>query len=450
VSPETLSPDIAIRCRDLSKTYRVYSRLILGLTRDVFLPHRPNPHVRRIEAVKNLSLDVRKGEVFGFLGPNGSGKSTLLACIAGISPYDEGSIETNGEVEALLKIGVGFHPHFTGKENIVIGLISMGTPVDEAREAVDAVLEFAELKAFGDLPFYSYSSGMMARLQFSVAVHRTPEILILDEALSAGDGFFNSKATRRVEDICANGTTVLLVTHSVSMVESLCHRAGILREGELIAEGAAQDIGTQYRKQVSDFNTAAYSSYQQPEGADEPSDQGTGEATITDAAVELPDNGRVAAWSRPMSLIVDLDVTEPIVNPRYRVDIYNAHNGALATSFGNFCVDPDTGRPHTVSLGRLEGRVRVRFDIPALPLGGYTYFWSFALIPRARRRPLETESDYYVSRRIMGYFQVESFPEIPQSIGRTVFTETPVVPRISALADEAPTEVTEETIAGNG
>jgi len=425
MSPEALPPDVAVRCRDVHKTYLVHKR-ISGLIRSLILPNRPDPQVRRVDALRGLNLDIKKGEVFGILGPNGTGKSTLLACIAGISPIDKGSIETNGHVEALLQLGVGFHPHFSGRENIIIGLISMGASVEEALEAVEPVLEFAELKDFANMPFYTFSSGMKARLQFAVAVHRTPEILILDEALSAGDGFFNSKANRRIEEICRTGNTVLIVTHSVSIVESLCQRAAILNNGRVVAEGTAIEIGARYRKMISDSNVAAYSKYQLQDGERRTGDFGTGEASIIRADIEFPQGGSVAAWNKPLSLSVDLEANEPLENPRFRVEIYNAHNGVLATSFGNLCVDPMTFEPRSVSLGRLEGNIRLRFDIPALPLGGYTYFWSFALMPQKPRQKLETENYYYVHRRVMGYFQVESFPHLRRTIGRTVFAETPV------------------------
>lgn len=428
MSSDSLSTDIAIRCENLSKTYLVYDRLISGLARGFLFPKRTNPHVRRIEALKDVNFEIKKGEVFGFLGPNGAGKSTLLACIAGISPFDTGSVEINGQVEALLKIGVGFHPRFTGRENVVVGMISMGASVEEAVESVDAVLDFAELTDFGDMPFYSYSSGMQARLQFSAASHRTPEILILDEALSAGDGFFNFKASRRIEEICNSGATIILVTHSISLVESLCNRAAILNDGIIEDLGAASDIGAKYRNIVSKHNASKYNVEQNYSGKSQKNDIGTGEISIIDSMIEFPEGGDIAIWNKPMSLIVDIEAHEKIDGPRFRVDIYNAHNGVLATSFGDFCVDPTSEEPHTVSLGELDGCVQIRFDIPALPLGGYTYYWSFALIPGSSRRQLETENDYYVFRQIMGYFQVESFPQSPGMIGRTVFTEMPVIP----------------------
>lgn len=433
VSPEPLAADIAIRCRDLHKTYLVYKNLVWGLSRKFLFPNRPNHHVQRVEALKGINLEIKKGEVFGFLGPNGAGKSTLLACIAGISPIDKGSIETNGHVEALLQIGVGFHPLFTGRENIVIGLISMGASVDEALNAVEPVLEFAELKDFGDMPFYTFSSGMKARLQFAVAVHRTPEILILDEALSAGDGLFNSKANRRVEEICGGGSTVLLVSHSIWMVESLCQRAAILQKGEVIDEDDATKIGAAYRRMISESSVTSHREYQL-HGRPRSADIGTGEVTIVGESIEFPEDRQVAVWDKPLALIVDLIAHEPIENPRLRVDIYDSHDGRLATNILINCIDPATRRRRQIDLGRLEGHFRLRFDIPALPLGGGTYFWSFALIPPTKRRKLEGEDDFYVYRRVMGYFQTESFSASADGYGRRVTTETPVTISVSHRA----------------
>jgi ABC-type polysaccharide/polyol phosphate transport system ATPase subunit len=440
MSREPLASEVAIACRDVHKTYRVYSRLFAGLCHDFCRPRRPNPHVRTVEALKGIDVAIRKGEVFGFLGRNGAGKSTLLACIAGISPIDRGKIEINGSVEALLKIGVGFHPRFTGRENIIIGLISLGFPVEEAKAAVEPVLEFAELVDHADMPFFTFSSGMMSRLQFSVAVHRTPEILILDEALSAGDGYFVSKANRRIEEICSSGSTVLLVTHSVSMVESLCHRAAILDQGRLLEMGAAAEVGASYRAMLSKSLVAQYQSMQAGLAQAAPADLGSGEVVITDACVEFPDGDDCGTWNRPLTLVVELLAHEPVQDPRFRIDIYNAHHGVLATSFGNFSVDPKSGKPRHVSLGLLAGRSRLRFEIPALPLGGFTYYWSFCLW-RKVRQGAETEADSLVYRRIVSYFQVESFPDLKHMIGRTVITETPVNISVEAMTPTSEREI---------
>jgi len=433
VSSEALPPVVAIRCRSVRKTYLVYRRLIRGLVRRAVFPRLPNPDVQGISALQGIDLEIEKGEVFGLLGPNGAGKSTLLACVAGISPIDSGEIEVNGEVEALLRLGVGFNQRFTGRENIVIGLISMGVPVDEAKEAVEPVLDFAELRKFGDMPFYAYSSGMQARLQFSVAVHRTPEILILDEALSSGDGFFTSKANRRIEEICHSGSTIIIVSHNISVVERLCKHAAIMSNGKLVARGTASEMGTEYRRMLSESNVELFGSLQRQTEPDKRGDSGTGEVLILDSKVELPDGARTAAWNEPLKLVVDLEFLEPIEDPRFRIYIYNAHNGVLATSFGNLCVDPVTAKLRRVALGRLEGATRLVFTIPRLPLGGYTYFWSFGLLPKTARRKLESEADHYVLRRVMNHFQVESFPDVPSTIGRGVFTETPVVPTVEKL-----------------
>ena len=428
----------AVVCRDVHKTYIVYKNLFRGLAHRAMRSRRPNPHVHEVQALRGIDFAVNKGEVFGILGHNGAGKSTLLACIAGISPIDRGSVEINGKVEALLQLGVGFHPHFSGRENVLVGLVAMGTPIDEARTAIDAVLQFADLTAFGDMPFYTYSSGMKSRLQFSVAVHRTPDILILDEALSAGDGFFNSKASSRIEEICSGGSTVLLVTHSVSMVESLCQRAIIIEKGKVVEEGGAPEVGALYRKQMSRSSAARMSQYQL-DGKTQSGDQGSGEVSIERAEVIVPGTQTVASWDCPLTIEVELLTKEVISEPRYRLDVYDAQSGVLVTSISNTCIDPATRQRRQSPLGELDGRVCIGFHIPALPFGGGTYFWSFALLPNQRRRKLESADDYYVFRRVMGYFRVESFPS--EGYGRTVIAETPVSVSISACAEPATASV---------
>ena len=422
----------SISCINLEKKYYFYDKLFPGLVHKLFKPGVSNPHLKTVHALKNVNFEVNRGEVFGFLGSNGAGKSSLLACIAGISPFDSGEIRVNGNVEALLKIGVGFHPRFTGRENIMIGLISMGVPVEEANESVEPVLDFAELRDFGDMPYYTYSSGMAARLQFSVAVHRTPEILLLDEALSAGDGVFNSKASRRIEDICGSGTTVLIVTHSVSAVESLCNRALILDRGEVLDTGGAAEIGARYRKLISSSASAANRKYL-PEEAGATSDHGVAEASIVESEVQLPVGSDIAIWDEPIELRVKVSLTRAIQSPRFRVDIYDSHTGILATSFGNSMVDHATRQMRFKDLGLLHGTVQLNFSIPALPLGGGKYYWSFSLMPKTSTRMLETENDYLIHRRVMGYFSVESFPD--QGYGRTVITETPANVTVTDLTE---------------
>lgn len=418
--------DFAIRCDNLSKSYRVYSRLIPGITRRVLWPRKPNPHVRTVEAVKNLSLQVGKGEVFGILGANGSGKSTLLACIAGITPVTSGSVHVAGKVEALLRLGVGFSPYFTGRENVVIGLIAMGSDVDDAKASVDDVLRFAEVESFADMPFYTYSSGMQARLQFSVAIHRTPEVLLLDEALSTGDGFFRSKASQRIEEVCRSGSTVLLVTHSISHVESLCDRAAILERGQIVATGSGVEIGLEYRAMESRARVERYRVMQQAGDTDHRPDSVSKEAFIIEAQVQSPDGLNHLAWNRPARFTIGLFLPDEVEDPHYQVEIYDAHTGVLTTNFGNWCVDPRTMVRRQTELGTLSGDVHIRFDVPALPLGGGTYFWSFALKPGRMLQALESESDHLVYQRAVGYFQVESFPEEPNSVGRCSFTEIAV------------------------
>jgi len=370
---------------------------------------------------------VERGEVFGILGLNGAGKSTLLACIAGITPPSSGTVITRGQVGALLKLGVGFHPHFSGAENIIMGMIASGHDVKTARESVDEVLDFAELDHARDRPFFTYSSGMQARLQFSVATHKTPEILIVDEALSAGDGVFVAKANRRIEDICRGGSTVLLVSHSLSWIELLCHRAMILKEGEIHCIGSGTDVGRAYRTLLLDQATSSLKSH-----VATPADGGTGEIVITSSSVVYPDVNDWASWDRQLKLSVDLFVPCEVFSPRVVVDILDASSGVrVATVNENAHVGPESRTLMASDLGRLHGHHRLEFVIPRLPLGGGKYFWSIALYPATPRLALETVRDSLVFRAVVDYFQVESFPDL--YVGRTALVEIPLTVSVRSL-----------------
>lgn len=234
--------DIAVRVKDLTKTFKVYNRPV-DLAMDlVFGKERYTPFT----ALKDVSFELKRGEVFGIVGRNGSGKSTLLKILADKLDKTSGQTETNGKVSAILELGTGFHPEFTGRENIVVGGMCMGMTKEEIAEKEDWIIQFSELEKFIDMPFKTYSSGMQARLTFSLAVSMQPDIFLIDEALATGDTFFVNKCLRRIEDICNSGSTVIMVSHSLNIFERLCHRCMWLKDGRIEAIGTPSDIIKQY------------------------------------------------------------------------------------------------------------------------------------------------------------------------------------------------------------
>ncbi|MGH2367469.1 MAG: ABC transporter ATP-binding protein, partial [Chloroflexota bacterium] len=188
-------------------------------------------------ALQDVSFDVRRGEIVGVIGRNGAGKTTLLRLLTGISAPTEGEIEVNYRMSAILELGSGFQPEFSGRDNVFLGGAVLGMDEAEIRRKYDAIVDFAELGAYMDMPFKTYSLGMQARLSFAVAISVEPEILIIDEALAAGDSAFIAKCFERIQQICASGSTVLFVSHNTYLVQRLCGRALWIEDGRLASDG---------------------------------------------------------------------------------------------------------------------------------------------------------------------------------------------------------------------
>lgn len=201
-------------------------------------------------ALENLNLSVNKGEIFGVLGRNGAGKSTLLKVISRVLEPTAGRVWIQGKVYPLLQLGAGFHPELTGIENVYLNASLLGHTRDEVDKKLDYIADFAEIGDFINAPLRTYSSGMMARLGFSVATAWIPDILILDEILSVGDAAFVQKCSNRIEEFRNSGATILLVSHSIDMVKSMCQRAALLEHGKLVAVGDALDVAEEYRKMI--------------------------------------------------------------------------------------------------------------------------------------------------------------------------------------------------------
>jgi lipopolysaccharide transport system ATP-binding protein len=223
----------AIVVRGVGKRYRVYrrqsDRLAEWITR--------RPRHRPFWALRGVSFDVRRGEIVGVVGRNGAGKSTLLRLLTGISLPTEGEIDVFHRMSAILELGSGFHPEFSGRENVFLGGAVLGMEEEEIRRKYQSIVDFAELGPFMELPFKTYSLGMQARLSFAVAISVDPEILIIDEALAAGDSAFIARCFERIKEICASGATVLFVSHNTYLVQRLCRRALWLEGGRLAGDG---------------------------------------------------------------------------------------------------------------------------------------------------------------------------------------------------------------------
>lgn len=245
---------LAIHVQDVSKTYSLY-----GSQRDQFVDVlrlsrfglRPRSAPTKFNALTNINLDIQRGQRLGIIGRNGAGKTTLLKLLCGNFKPTSGSIEVNGTVQALMSIGLGFHPEYTGRENVRASLHYNGLSRDEFASATDDIIEFCELGEFFDQPFKTYSLGMQARLMFAAATAISPDILIVDEVLGAGDAYFVAKSKVRMQSLVQSGCTMLLVSHSMQQVLEFCDSAVWIDKGEVVLEGPTLSVIKSYEKEVS-------------------------------------------------------------------------------------------------------------------------------------------------------------------------------------------------------
>ena len=241
---------IVISAREVSKTYRIWhhpsARAKAVLCRALGLHRAAAAGYREFHAVQPLSFQIRRGEAVGIIGRNGSGKSTLLQLIAGILPPTGGDLTAHGRVSALLELGSGFNPEFTGRENVYLNGSILGLSARDMDARIDQIIAFADIGEFIDEPVKTYSSGMMMRLAFAVAVSVQPDILIIDEALSVGDVFFTQKCFQRIREILAAGATLIFVSHDTAAVQNLCTRGLLLHQGKLLHDGTPEECVTRY------------------------------------------------------------------------------------------------------------------------------------------------------------------------------------------------------------
>lgn len=243
----TRDEDSAVIVDDLHITYKVSLERKTSLKNALVRRTRKQEvRYREVNALKGVSFEVPQGQCTGFIGANGAGKSTLMRAVAGILPPTSGQIEVNGKVSTLLALGVGFNSALTGRENVILGGMAAGLSRIEVHEKFQEIADFADLGDFIDMPMRTYSSGMFSRLAFSVAVNMHPDILIIDEALSAGDAKFKEKANKKMSELMGTAGTMLLVSHALATIQELSDEVIWLHKGRLIHRGDPKETCERY------------------------------------------------------------------------------------------------------------------------------------------------------------------------------------------------------------
>ncbi len=249
-----MNPENAIEVRNVTKAFKIYPDKGNTMKERVLFSSRRRYEMR--EVLKGISFDVKKGEAIGLIGHNGCGKSTTLKLLTKIMYPNSGTIEMNGRVSSLLELGAGFHPDMSGRDNIYINAAIFGLTKKEIDARLDSIIDFSELQEFIDNPVRTYSSGMYMRLAFSVAINVDADILLIDEILTVGDAAFQAKCFNRLREIKSEGTTIVIVSHSLDQIEQICERSIWIHDGVIREEGAPRDVDPKYIRFMNERTNA--------------------------------------------------------------------------------------------------------------------------------------------------------------------------------------------------
>lgn len=320
--------------------------------------------------LQDVSLSIHSGDFLGIIGPNGAGKSTLLKLVTGIIVPTSGDLTVCGRVCSLLELGAGFHPDLTGRENIYLNGSIYGLNRREIDERIERIIDFAELGDFIDTPVKHYSSGMYVRLGFSVAIHTDPDILLVDEVLAVGDVNFQQKCLRSIENFRKRGGTLILVSHDLSTLQSICTRAIWLEDGRIQADGNPLDVGMAYLESMANREQTETS----PVKTEEDSRRwGTGRIRITDVEMYRT-NGQIGGYfytGEPVRIRVKFESDEAVTSPVFGIAIHH-QNGTHITG-------PNTAHAG-IELGTIHGRGWIDYIVPQLPLLEGVYTVSAAVV----------------------------------------------------------------------
>jgi ABC-type polysaccharide/polyol phosphate transport system ATPase subunit len=391
----------AIELANVSKIYRRYSGRQFSTLKSALLQRSLLQNLRPSEifpALTDVSFAVRRGATYGVIGKNGSGKSTALKLVAGITKPTQGTVKVEGRISALIELGAGFHPEISGRENVFINGIMLGLTKKEVQERFDEIVDFAELREFIDAPVKTYSSGMYMRLGFAVAIHVDPDVLLVDEVLAVGDEGFTHKCIDKFGEFRRRGKTILLVTHSLSLVERFCDEALWLDGGHAmthgdpkrvvdayltnVAQGERAQLAAHTAKAVEEAGRDGQSGQGGQEGQSSPDESrqtegrwGSREVEIVDVAFLDRENepAFVFQYGDPLAIRLKVRATHPVDDFVFGFAIFNAD--------GVCCYGTNTDR-QDMEPERLAGDAEVIFAIDSLALLDGTYMVDVAVHKR--------------------------------------------------------------------
>lgn len=387
-------PDVAIECQGVWKSYRIYHQRSHTLKEKVLT--RRNRY-DDFWALRGVDLEVPAGTTFGIIGANGSGKSTLMKSLARIFTPNRGTVTVRGSVSPLLELGTGFHPELTGRENLYLGGSLLGQTRSHIRSRFDDIVDFAGIGEFMDAPVKNYSSGMYARLAFALAINVDPEILLVDEVLSVGDESFQMRCYQRIAELRMEGRTIVMVSHNLDTIRSMCSHAVWLERGKVVLAGEADDVAAGYLDDV--HRDASQHSGLAPSGTTE----GSGEVEI--AGVTFVDRNGVSQGAfrtnDPFTVRVRYRATTRTTDVACGIAVLSADN--LAYLFGH------TSNAAGISLD-LQGEGTIEFTLPSLPLLQGSYVVTVAM------EGVEVPRTFDLHDRRYSFLVFEN-PELPLQAG---------------------------------
>ena len=375
----------AIEVHDIKKSFRVYLDKGRTLKELVLFSKRRKYEERQV--LQGISFEVKKGEALGLIGHNGCGKSTTLKLLTRIMYPDSGTIEMRGRVSSLIELGAGFHPDMSGRQNIYTNASIFGLTRKEIDARVDNIIEFSELEAFIDNPVRTYSSGMYMRLAFAVAINVDADILLVDEILAVGDANFQAKCFNKLREIKANGTTIVIVSHSLGQIEEICERSIWIHEGKIQKEGNPREVHPAYLEYMGQKRPEAASEKVKSEG-ERPGD---GRVRIKTVEVISGKEGEsnVFRTGEPVTLNISYNVVEKVEEESIGLEVYNG-DGVKCYSTDTWTEKMDyiklerDGEIHLIleNLELLNGKYTMDFSIKSkdsFPIDSYTKAFSFEM-----------------------------------------------------------------------